>query len=173
MTVIDLTEFTSPIGQITLAVRDGRLCALSFSDGWPRRRQQLEKRFREVHFQHTDSASDIVRRLHEYFGGDLDALASIQVDPGGTSFQQRVWHALRKVAPAHTVSYGHLARAIGSPSACRAVGAANGSNPVGIVIPCHRVIGATGALTGYGGGIERKRWLLEHERHAACQTVQR
>ncbi|TMA44133.1 MAG: methylated-DNA--[protein]-cysteine S-methyltransferase, partial [Deltaproteobacteria bacterium] len=87
----------------------------------------------------------------------------IRVDPGGTEFQRRVWGALRKVPPGRTVSYGELARAVGAPGAARAVGAANGSNPVGIVIPCHRVIGADGSLTGYAGGVERKEWLLGHE----------
>ena len=102
-------------------------------------------------------------RLEKYFAGDLDALAGIIVDTGGTPFQQRVWSELRKIPVGRTASYGDIARAIGAPTAVRAVGAANGANPVGIVVPCHRVIGTNGNLTGYGGGIERKRWLLRHE----------
>jgi methylated-DNA-[protein]-cysteine S-methyltransferase len=87
----------------------------------------------------------------------------IAVDTGGTAFQQRVWKELRKIPAGRTVSYGCIAAAIGAPSAVRAVGAANGANPVGIVLPCHRVVGSNGQLTGYGGGLERKRWLLAHE----------
>jgi methylated-DNA-[protein]-cysteine S-methyltransferase len=167
MTIIDIVEFASPIGRITVATRDGRLCALSFSDRWPQRRVQLEKRFRRVAFRPVNDSADVLRRLHGYFAGDLWALAGIEVDPGGTAFQQRVWRELRKVSAAQTISYGELARRIGTPAACRAVGAANGANPVAIVIPCHRVIGTNGDLTGYGGGIDRKRWLLDHERRAA------
>jgi methylated-DNA-[protein]-cysteine S-methyltransferase len=90
-------------------------------------------------------------------------LGSPGVDLGGTAFQQRVWAALREIPAGRTVSYGEIAAAVGSPTAVRAVGAANGRNPVPIVVPCHRVIRADGNLCGYGGGIERKRWLLEHE----------
>jgi methylated-DNA-[protein]-cysteine S-methyltransferase len=89
------------------------------------------------------------------------------VTTGGTAFQREVWRALRKIRCGATVSYAKLADQIGRPTAVRAVGLANGSNPIGIVVPCHRVIGANGSLTGYGGGMERKRWLLEHERPAA------
>ena len=105
----------------------------------------------------------MVTRLERYFAGDLGALASVRVDPGGTVFQRRVWSALRQLPPGRTASYGDLARAVGAAGAARAVGAANGSNPVAIVIPCHRVIGADGGLTGYAGGVERKQWLLRHE----------
>jgi methylated-DNA-[protein]-cysteine S-methyltransferase len=105
----------------------------------------------------------VVSRLGDYFAGDLDALADIPVNPGGTPFQRSVWSALRRVAPGQTVAYRDLARAIGAPAAVRAVGAANGANPIAIVIPCHRAIGADGSLTGYAGGLERKRWLLAHE----------
>jgi methylated-DNA-[protein]-cysteine S-methyltransferase len=87
----------------------------------------------------------------------------IETDSGGTSFQRQVWSALREIPPATTVSYGQLAARIGKPHARRAVGAANGSNPIAIIVPCHRVIGSGGKLTGYGGGIDRKRWLLDHE----------
>jgi methylated-DNA-[protein]-cysteine S-methyltransferase len=102
-------------------------------------------------------------RVRDYLGGDLDALAPVVVETGGTPFQRSVWTALRDIPPGTTVSYRELARTIGSPAAVRAVGAANGANPISIVIPCHRVIGSDGSLTGYAGGMERKRWLLEHE----------
>jgi len=102
-----------------------------------------------------------------YFDGDVTAIDRIPVAFSGTKFQQKVWGALRTIACGTTLSYGALARRIREPKAVRAVGLANGSNPIGIVVPCHRVIGSDGSLTGYGGGLRRKRWLLEHEaRHS-------
>jgi methylated-DNA-[protein]-cysteine S-methyltransferase len=98
-----------------------------------------------------------------YFSGELAAIDGLPVAAEGTEFQRAVWAALRTIRHGVTISYGELARRIGRPAAVRAVGLANGANPVGIVVPCHRVIGADGTLTGYGGGLERKRWLLAHE----------
>ena len=98
-----------------------------------------------------------------YFSGDFDALRDLEVEPGGSPFQRRVWAALRKIRPGRTACYGEIARSIGRSSAARAVGAANARNPVALAIPCHRVIGSNGSLTGYAGGIARKRWLLNHE----------
>jgi methylated-DNA-[protein]-cysteine S-methyltransferase len=160
---IDMAELPSPIGRIVLAVRDGRLCALDFADRWARRRTALERRFPGSAFRAAADPAGIVRRLRAYFAGDLGALGTIAVDPGGTPFQRRVWKALREVRPGQTTTYGELARAVGRAGAARAVGTANGANPVGIVIPCHRAIGADGALHGYAGGLQRKRWLLRHE----------
>ncbi len=108
-------------------------------------------------------SSSVVDRLRTYFDGQLNALDDIEVRPAGTSFQQSVWTALRGIRAGSTTSYGALAAHIGRPAAVRAVGAANGANPIPIVIPCHRVIGADGRLVGYGGGLDRKRWLLAHE----------
>ncbi len=111
------------------------------------------------------AAGHIARARHElaeYFGGSRTSF-TVALAPRGTPFQQRVWTELRRVAWGETISYAELARRIGSPSAVRAVGGANGRNPLPIVVPCHRVIGADGSLTGFGGGIERKRWLLRHE----------
>jgi len=106
--------------------------------------------------------------LQRYFEGEITALDTIPVAFAGTAFQKKVWTALRTIAAGTTLSYGALARRIGEPSAVRAVGLANGSNPIGVVVPCHRVIGSNGSLTGYGGGLPRKRWLLEHEaRHSS------
>lgn len=102
--------------------------------------------------------------IARYFAGELDAIDRIPVETGGTPFQREVWHALREIPCGETTSYGALAKRIGHPEAVRAVGTANGANPVAVVVPCHRVIGANGSLTGYGGGIERKRWLLDHEK---------
>src|SRR6202035_4574287 len=99
-----------------------------------------------------------------YFDGAMDALAEINTATGGTPFQREVWKALRAIPAGVTISYGQLAVNVGQAGASRAVGAANGANPIAIVVPCHRVIGANGTLTGYGGGLERKTWLLDHER---------
>ena len=161
---LEIAEFPSPIGTIVLAVRDGTLTALVFAEGWPDRRARLVKRFGDVDLRGAADPAGVSGRLAAYFAGDLGALDAIPVDPGGTPFQRRVWAALRTIPAGETVSYQTLARRIGAPTAVRAVGAANRTNPVGIVVPCHRVIGADGSLTGYAGGIERKRWLLTHER---------
>ena len=101
--------------------------------------------------------------LAAYFAGELGAIDAIEIATGGTPFQQKVWRALRKIKPGKTLTYGTLAVRIGEDKAIRAVGAANGANPVSIIVPCHRLIGANGSLIRYGGGIERKRWLLLHE----------
>jgi methylated-DNA-[protein]-cysteine S-methyltransferase len=102
--------------------------------------------------------------LRNYFAGQLNAIDRLRVETGGTPFQREVWRELRNIQCGTTISYAELAQRIGRPNAVRAVGLANGSNPVPIVVPCHRVIGSNGSLTGYGGGIERKRWLLQHEK---------
>jgi methylated-DNA-[protein]-cysteine S-methyltransferase len=105
--------------------------------------------------------------MEAYFAGNRAALDDLQTATNGTPFQRKVWAALRTIEAGETVSYGTLAVRIGQPTAARAVGLANGQNPIAIVVPCHRVIGADASLTGYGGGIERKRWLLAHEACAA------
>jgi methylated-DNA-[protein]-cysteine S-methyltransferase len=102
-------------------------------------------------------------RLESYFGGDIHAIDAIPVRTGGTPFQNKVWTALRTIPPGSTLTYGRLAQKIRKPTAIRAVGHANGANPVSVVVPCHRLIGADGTLTGYGGGLHRKQWLLAHE----------
>ena len=104
-----------------------------------------------------------VTALAAYFGGDLAALDHLAVELRGTPFQQRVWERLRSVRAGTTATYGEIARSIGAPAAVRAVGAANGANPVALIVPCHRIIGSGGQLTGYGGGLGVKRWLLAHE----------
>jgi methylated-DNA-[protein]-cysteine S-methyltransferase len=162
--IIDIARFDSPLGTMIAAVHDGRLCALEFEARWPRRRRALEKRFGTLDLRTAADPAGAVAALRDYFDGKLDALEGLAVDPGGTPFQRRVWDALRRIAPGETVSYADLARTIGAPAAVRAVGAANGANPVCLAIPCHRVIGADGSLTGYAGGMHRKRWLLDHER---------
>ena len=116
--------------------------------------------------------------MEAYFAGDIESIQSLPVWTTGTPFQKSVWTALRSIPAGETTSYGSLAKKLGVPTAVRAVGLANGANPISIVVPCHRVIGANGSLTGYGGGLHRKRWLLEHEQRSrpgvgpshCCQT---
>ncbi len=158
----------TPAGAIVLVEHRGALVGLIFEDHWPGFRRDLERRFGPLTFEENLQAVAAAQALHRYFAGDLAALDSIEVDTGGTVFQQSVWMALRKIPAGATWSYSRLAREIGRPAAVRAVAAANGANPVSIVIPCHRVIGSDGSLTGYGGGLERKRWLLEHEGALLC-----
>jgi len=153
----------SPLGRLILVVHDGRLCGLSFPGGWSGLRRHLAARFGEVAFESGEEQSAVVRCVSSYFAGELTALDEIEVDPGGTPFQQKVWRALRRIPHGQTSSYRELAHAVGQPGAARAVATANATNPVAIVIPCHRVIHADGSISGYGGGVERKRWLLRHE----------
>lgn len=159
-------ELETPIGRIVLVARGERLCSLAFTESWSRYRAALLRRFPDARLE-TAKGLRPTAALRDYFAGRVSALARIAVDPGGTEFQNRVWSALRKLSPGTTASYGTLARAIGADGASRAVGAANGANPIAVVIPCHRLVGANGSLTGYGFGIERKRWLLEHEHEHA------
>ncbi len=111
----------------------------------------------------TREPSRVRQQLEAYFAGELSAIDSIHVETGGTPFQREVWSALRRIPAGRTTTYGELATQINRPAAVRAVGLANGSNPIPIVVPCHRVIGADTSLTGYGGGLHRKQWLLVHE----------
>jgi methylated-DNA-[protein]-cysteine S-methyltransferase len=141
-----------------LSVLDGALKELRFEDG----------------ALHEDpGASSFCARVRAYFKGDLCALDSAPLNPAGTPFQRAVWALVRAIPAGETRSYGEIARALGRPGASRAVGAANGANPVCLAIPCHRVIGASGALTGYAWGLHRKRWLLAHENPAALDKPRR
>ena len=168
MTTLTTSQLTtemipSPLGPLELTWSEQGVHSLAFTD-------------REAHAgrssDHSDGAFDTAESappnryaaaLERYFDGDIAALEDLPVVLDGSPFQLEVWNALRRIPPGATWSYGELANAIGRPGAGRAVGAANGQNPVAIVVPCHRVIGANGTLTGYGGGIERKQWLLRHE----------
>jgi methylated-DNA-[protein]-cysteine S-methyltransferase len=156
-------ETDTPIGDVTMVFRGDALCALGFADCWPRLHAALERRFGTVDIRPGADGASVTGRLRAYFGGDLEALAPLAIDPGGTAFQRRVWDGLRRIPSGHTASYRDLARRIDRPAAVRAVGAASGANPIWIVIPCHRLIGTGGALTGYAGGLHRKQWLLAHE----------
>jgi O-6-methylguanine DNA methyltransferase len=115
-----------------------------------------------------DGSNGVIEAAREwsrrYFAGENADISSLPLDMRGAPFEQQVWAALRDIPPGTTTTYGAIARALSQPSASRAVGMANGANPIAIIVPCHRVIGADGTLTGYGGGLDRKTWLLEHER---------
>ena len=167
-----LDRFPSPLGEILLVSdHEGHLAALDFDNHESRMQRLLRRHYGAGRFTLTAgrAPATVTAALSAFFAGDIEAIASVGVRTGGTEFQRRVWAALRRIPAGTTMTYGELATAIGRPSACRAVGLANGANPVGIVVPCHRVIGADGTLTGYGGGIERKRWLLAHERTWAIE----
>lgn len=157
-------SFDSPLGPVSLA-SDGRaLVALEFCPP-ERMASRLRARFGEgVGIRAAPDPLGLTARARAYFAGDLGALAAVPVEGGGTPFQRRVWAALREIPAGETESYSALAARLGVPRAARAVGLANGRNPVAIAVPCHRVLGADGSLTGYAGGLERKRWLLDHER---------
>jgi methylated-DNA-[protein]-cysteine S-methyltransferase len=165
MTTYALTvdQLESPIGAVVLVVDEGRLCALEFADQEGRLVRFLERRYGPVRLTPAANPCGFGDRLRAYFAGNLRSLDAIPVQTGGTPFQRRVWQALRAIPPGETRTYGALAAQLGAPAAARAVGAANGQNPVSIVIPCHRLIGADSSLVRYGGGIHRKAWLLRHE----------
>jgi methylated-DNA-[protein]-cysteine S-methyltransferase len=168
-----IDRFDTEIGEIILvADHDGNLRAIDWADYETRMRRLLRLHYGKDGFDlepvsNPSGLSDTIRR---YFAGEINAIDLLPVATAGTPFQREVWRALRDIPAGTTSSYAELAQRIGRPTAVRAVGMANGSNPIGIVVPCHRVIGANGSLTGYGGGMERKRWLLEHEGVAASHS---
>ena len=161
---LTLDRIDTPTGEMFIvADRDGAIRALDWVDHEARMQRLLRLHYGKPVLT-AGAAPDKVRKaITAYFGGDANALSGLAWATGGTGFQQAVWRALCTIPAGETLSYAGLAARVGSPKAVRAVGLANGSNPVTLVVPCHRVIGANGSLTGYGGGIERKRWLLAHE----------
>ncbi len=162
-----LDRFPSPIGTILLATEGETLRALDFEDYLPRMQRLLRLHYGACTPQAGAAPTAMRSALGAYFEGELAAIDAIGVRTGGTPFQRAVWAALRPIPPGTTTSYGRLAATLGQASASRAVGLANGANPVAIVVPCHRVVGADRQLTGYGGGLPRKAWLLAHEaKHA-------
>jgi methylated-DNA-[protein]-cysteine S-methyltransferase len=165
---LTLDRVASPVGEVLLVTGpEGAVRALDFAG--------YEDRMHRLLGRHSPGATLVEGRAPEgvraaveaYFGGEVRALDGVPVQTGGTVFQRSVWAALRAIPAGETRSYGQLAAAIGAPKAVRAAGLANGQNPVALIVPCHRVIGANGTLTGYAGGLERKRWLLAHEGAAA------
>jgi O-6-methylguanine DNA methyltransferase len=159
-----LEVWTAPICPLLLVMDDdGILRALEFADHESRMERLLREHYGSFTLQKGEAPASITRALQAYFEGNLNALEEVRTATGGTPFQREVWNALREIPAGTTISYGELARRLGRTGASRAVGTANGANPVPIVVPCHRVIGADGTLTGYGGGLAHKKWLLDHE----------
>ncbi|OSN02586.1 MULTISPECIES: methylated-DNA--[protein]-cysteine S-methyltransferase [Lonsdalea] len=159
-------KISTPIGELmVVADKDHHLRALEWSEFEGKLHQTLKRRYRDSPVRLTPSANPggLSETLQRYFAGELTAIDTLPVAAAGTDFQQQVWKALRDIPCGSVMSYGQLAARLGRPTASRAVGMANGANPICIVVPCHRVIGAGGALTGYAGGIQRKQWLLIHE----------
>jgi O-6-methylguanine DNA methyltransferase len=159
----------TPLGDMLALDSGDGLCALEFT-GPKKRLPRLEARLRRYFPGHTlvDGETRTIKQtrtwLDRYFAGKSADISGLPLDMRGAAFEQRVWKALRAIPPGVTTSYGAIAKALGSAGASRAVGMANGANPIAIIVPCHRVIGASGSLTGYGGGLERKTWLIDHER---------
>jgi methylated-DNA-[protein]-cysteine S-methyltransferase len=159
----------TPLGEALLVLDEaGRLRALDWVEKEARLAQEMSRVYAPVTLQPGPAPTSVRRALTEYFDGRLNALESIPWRAAGTAFQLAVWTALPAIRAGQTLSYGELARRLGNPRSVRAVGLANGANPIGIVVPCHRVIGSDGSLTGYGGGLHRKRWLLRHEAAASA-----
>jgi len=141
----------SPIGVLEIAGCDGAICAVNFGEEAPVAEGSIP-----------DYLAACVRQLEQYFNGTRREF-SMRLQPAGTEFQQRVWRTLQTIGFGHVASYGDIALAVGRPDAVRAVGGANGRNPIPVIIPCHRIIGSDRSLTGYGSGVWRKAWLLRHE----------
>ena len=165
----------TPIGELLIVADEtGKLRAIDWTDFEPRMLRLLRLHYGKRGFKlepahNPHGLSDVIAR---YFAGEIEAIKDISTETAGTPFQESVWTELRRIPSGTAVSYGKIAEQIARPRAVRAVGLANGANPIGIVVPCHRVIGSDGSLTGYGGGLQRKRWLLEHERkHVKRATV--
>jgi methylated-DNA-[protein]-cysteine S-methyltransferase len=161
-----LERLASPVGELLVLTDDQqRLRAIDWEGMEHRMQRLLREHYGKdvIQLQNATQPSMVRHALAAYFQGDMSALTGLPIATSGTPFQIKVWDALRRIPVGRTMSYGGLAAQIGQPTAARAVGLANGSNPIAIVVPCHRVIGANGTLTGFAGGLERKRWLLAHE----------
>ena len=169
------TVITTALGDMLALASDEGLCALEFTTvAVPNRGQERLSRLsarllrwfppHEIVDRETPTITRARGWLEAYFDGTAAGIGDLPLDLRGAPFEKRVWTALQTIPPGQTTSYGAIAQALGAAGAARAVGAANGANPVAIIVPCHRVIGSTGSLTGYGGGLDRKTWLIDHER---------
>lgn len=164
MSTILLTDHVeTPIGPMLLMVEDDILIGLEFDDQPERYMKDLKRRYPDLAMHEKANPCGFSDHVRAYYAGDLAAVDGLPVQGGGTPFQERVWAELRRIPVGTTISYGELATRLGDKNAMRAVGLANGRNPISVVVPCHRVIGSDGTLTGYGGGLPRKTWLLNHE----------
>jgi len=161
-----IDRMATPIGElIIIADGDGKLRTIDWTDHEARMELLLDRYYGKGRYTLTPrrDPGGLTSAMQRYFKGEIGVLKDLPVATSGTDFQTNVWKALRKIKDGTTISYGELARRIGKPKAVRAAGLANGQNPISIVVPCHRVIGSNGSLTGYGGGLHRKQWLLAHE----------
>jgi len=161
-----IDRLQTPIGELLIVADEaGKLRTIDWTDHEARMRQLLDRAYGKggYRLKPARDPGGLTKAMRAYFKGDLTAIDSLPVEAPGTPFQQSVWRELRKIGKGKTISYAELARRIGKPKAVRAAGLANGQNPISIVVPCHRVIGSDGTLTGYGGGLPRKQWLLQHE----------
>ncbi len=158
-----IDRIPSEIGTVLVVTNGVQVCAVDFEDFEPRMHELLAKQYPVFELTPQVNPLGVSDRLEAYFRGDFAGLNDIPVSPGGTDFQQEVWFNLRSIAPGTTITYGGLADRLRKPKSARAVGMTNSLNPIAIILPCHRVIGANGKLTGYAGGLDRKRWLLHHE----------
>jgi methylated-DNA-[protein]-cysteine S-methyltransferase len=164
MSPIILTDqVETPIGPMLLMVKGDMLIGLEFDDQPERYMKDIRRRFSDHEMRERVNPCGFSDRVRAYYKGDLQAIDALPARGDGTPFQERVWAELRRIKVGTTISYGELAIRLGDRNAMRAVGLANGRNPISVVVPCHRVIGADGTLTGYGGGVPRKSWLLNHE----------
>ena len=163
MQTLQYCTYTSPLGEMTAISQNGVLCHLDFTDCSDRVSRLLKTRYGKHELEKSTDVLQFKARLEAYFQSDWTAFDGLPLTTGGTNFQALVWKALRKIPQGETCSYGELAVAIGNPKAVRAVAGANARNPISIIVPCHRVIGSNGTLTGYAGGVDRKQWLLRHE----------
>jgi methylated-DNA-[protein]-cysteine S-methyltransferase len=158
-----IDKFDSALGKILLVSDGERLCALDYADYEDRMLTLLRRHYPIFQLRETIDPQGFSSVISAYLAGDTTCINRIPVNTGGTAFQQQVWSALRAIPPGTILTYGELAVKLGKPTAYRAVGMTNALNPIAIVVPCHRLVGANGSLTGYAGGLERKRWLLQHE----------
>jgi len=159
-----LDRIATPVGEVLLVVdADGAVRALDFHDYEPRMMRLLARHYGDTPLTPGRAPEAVRSAVEAYFSGHATALDGLVIATAGTDFQRQVWAALRAIPAGETRTYSQLAAAIGRPKAVRAAGLANGQNPIAIIVPCHRVVGANGTLTGYAGGLERKRWLLDHE----------
>lgn len=165
--VLALDRIDTPVGQVLVVTdADGAVRALDFHDFEPRMMRLLERHCGPFELGSGPAPVAVREAIAAYFEGQPEALDRVATRTGGTEFQRAVWSVLRTIPAGETRTYGQIAQAVGSPRAVRAAGMANGQNPIALIVPCHRVIGANGTLTGYAGGVERKRWLLAHEARA-------
>jgi O-6-methylguanine DNA methyltransferase len=168
MSALSRIELVTPIGPMVAMESEKGLCVLEFVK--PKRLSRLDRRLGrwfpdiEIVNRETPLLAQTRAWLERYFDGTNAVVNGLPLDMRGNSFERQVWRALLEIQPGQTTTYGAIAKQLGSEGASRAVGAANGANPIAIIVPCHRVIGHSGSLTGYGGGLDRKSWLLDHER---------